>query len=493
MAAHAATLERSIRLTVSKDQVRAYLLAGDANPETVTRELIETKLKEMGIAVSPEVAERIDKAVAAAKAGELTPEPLLLVEGRDPKPGVGAVFSYLEKEDGENTPTPENETVDLYQSRILLVAEGETIGQLAPEVPAEYGMDVFGKPVPGDQPLQSMQLGENVKLADDGRAVIATTTGKVHLTREYVSVVPVVEVPGDVDFETGNIEAPIDVLVNGTIREGFQVDSKKSITVRGAIEAAKIKAGTELKVNGGIVSRSEYLVSAGGEVFTKFCNDAHIQAGGDLTITRESLGSRLYVNGCLHIPRGALIGGRAYARQGAEIKEIGNAANVKTEVAIGVDPEVYVDTRRIDELIKKKRDAAAKIREKVQPLMAMLKRLTPQQREKATELMYEADNLDAEVENLEKQKTQMLIDKSPPPGQEVALEVHSIIFPGVKVVIGDRATQFHKERRGHFRISRRVLKRVEEIVLVDMASGSVTPLPSFEYIPESDTPAETRK
>ncbi len=493
MAAQTAALERSIRLTVSKDQVRAFLLAGDANPTTITRELVESKLKEMGIAVAPEVAERIDQAVAAAKAGTLTAEPVLLVEGRDPKPGVGAVFNYLEK-DGEATkPGQEDEAIDLYQSRILTVSEGEAIGQLIPEVPAEYGVDVFGKPVPGAQPSCSMQLGENVKLADDGRTVVATTIGKVHLTRDRVSVVPVVEVPGDVDFSTGNIDAPIDVLINGTIRESFRVESKKSITVRGTIEAATVTAGTELKVNGGIVSRPEHLIIAGGEAFTKFCNDAHIQVGGDFTITREALGSNLYVNGCLHIPRGALIGGRAYARQGADIKEVGNAANVKTEIAIGVDPEVYVDTRRIDELMKKKKDAAAKIREKVQPLMAMLKRLTPQQREKATELMYEADNLEAEVENLDKQKTQMLIDKSPPPGQEVALEITTIVYPGVKIILGDRATLFQKERKGHFRICRRIIKRVEEIVLVDMSSGSVTPLPSFEYLPESAGSAEARK
>lgn len=486
MAAQTATLERSLRLTVSKDQVRAYLLAGDANPATVTRELIENKLKEMGIAVSPETAERIDRAVAAAKAGESTAEPILLVEGREPRAGVGAVFSYLEK---ETEPAETDGAFDLYQSRIVTVTEGEAIGQLTPEVPAECGVDVFGKPIPGDQPRHSVQLGENVKLADDGRTVVAATAGKVHLNRDHVSVVAVVEVPGDVDFNTGNIEAPIDVLIHGTIREGFRVESQKSIAVRGAIEAAAVKAGTEVQVNGGIVSRAEYLVSAGGEVYTKFCNDAHILAGGDLTVTREALGSQLYVNGFLHISRGALIGGRAYARQGAEIKEVGNAANVKTEVAVGVDPEVYIDTRRIDELIKKKQGAAAKIREKVQPLMTMLKRLTPQQREKATELMYEADNFDAEVEDLEKQKTQMMIDKSPPAGQEVGLEIHSIIYPGVKVVLGDRATLFYKERKGHFRICRRTIKRVEEIVLVDMTSGSVTTLPSFEHVPESDPPA----
>lgn len=481
-----ATAERSIRITVDKNQLRAYLHAANVRPDLVTPEAITLKLNEAKIPVTPELVERCKAIITDLKAGTLDNEPILLAEGKEPVPGTGAKFEYAEIENAGNENTVDPETIDFYQSRIWTVQQGESIGTWTPEMPPQPGQDVYGHPLPGPKPEVSVSLGENVKLAEDKKTVIATAAGKVHLTRYSVSVVEIVDIPGDVDFSTGNVEAPIDLLINGTVRETFSVRSDKSITVKGTIEAANIQAGTDINVRGGIISDPQYRVEAGGELFTKFCQQVNLSAGGDITVTREIMNCRVHTKCRLLVPRGKVIGGHIYARGGAEISELGNEANVKTHIAVGLDPYAIIKSREIDQIVKKKLEAAAKIREKVQPLMAMLKRLTAEQREKATELMYEADELEMAARDEEARKAELIAAGRPADGIEPAIEINKIIHPGTTITIGDKQSLFHKERKGHFKICRRLINRVEEIVLIDLISGSLTTLQSREFVPEEE-------
>jgi uncharacterized protein (DUF342 family) len=119
--------------------------------------------------------------------------------------------------------------------------------------------------------------------------------------------------------------------------------------------------------------------------------------------------------------------------------------------------------------------------------MAQLKRLTPQQREKATELMYQADEMEADIMKQEARKRELLASSNGM--SNASIVVTSIIYPGVKLIFGDKMTLFRKERKGPVKIERRLVNRVEEICVVDRASGSVTTMPGYEYIPEAAPPA----
>lgn len=480
-----AVAERSIRIVISKDRVRAHLALAGVNPASLTEESFLAALGENHISVTPELRSRLQQILADCRAGQVPAEPVLLIEGRAPTQGQGAVFE-LAPELADTTPvtdeTDADARADFHRSHIITVKVDTCIGTLHPAVPPVPGIDICGKPIEPSSRPRSMELGENVRLGDDGQSVFATLAGKVHLTRNEVGVVEVVEIAEDVDFSTGNVEAPTNVLINGTVRDSFRVTSTGNITVRGAIEAAEIEAATDVQVNGGIASRGGGRVFARREVFTKFCNEANVEAIGDITITRESMGSRLHTLGQLHIARGSLIGGFAYAREGADIRDLGNEANIKTEIAIGVEPKALLQAAQVDEQLRKKREAVAKIRQAVQPLMAQLKRLTPAQRERATELMYQADSMEAEIEQARREVTDNLKAHSPTTKEPVLLVQH-MIYPNVTAIFGDKVTVFHKERKGPFKIVCRVHNRVQEILLIDKISGSITVLGSRSYEP----------
>jgi hypothetical protein len=108
--------------------------------------------------------------------------------------------------------------------------------------------------------------------------------------------------------------------------------------------------------------------------------------------------------------------------------------------------------------------------------MSNLKRLTPVQKERATELLFTADNMDAEMSEAETQRSQMIqaARASKPP----AVLVSKIIYPGTTVRMGHRHIVFQTELKGPVRIEKRKMEGVTEFVAVSQASGSVTVLKS---------------
>jgi len=478
-----AIAERAARVVLSKDGVRATLSTRHLDPAGLSAEQLLCALRKLGVRLTPEIESRVAEVVLLARSGRLGDEPPVLAEGVEPVEGSPATFTLTA---GQQPPedADESDRVDFYRSQILTVRAGDVLGLYTPEVPHTPGVDLAGRPVPCPVPLRSIQLGSNVRLAEDGRTVVAETSGKVHLTSGSLSIIEFIETSGDVDFNTGNLDVPGHLLVNGTIREGFSVRSRESITVCGAIEACRVEAAGDLQVNGGIAGQGNGLVLVGGEVFTKFCNEAAIRAVGNVTVARESLGSRLHTDGQLTLLRGAVLGGYTYARLGAEMPELGNEAEVRTVLALGLDPAAILEARSIDARIKKRREAAEKIRSTVQPLLNQLKRLTPDQRERATELMYQADMLDQEVRQDEQRRDELLARASPPAGAPASLVIRKAIYPGVTLIFGDRMTRITRVRKGHFRILRRPGERSDEIVLIDRISGSVTGLPMYELDPD---------
>lgn len=475
----ATLLSDTIPIKISEDHLQATLIMAKADPEHFTEEEINECLKERGIAVNEFVRDRIQELLELKKEGALPREPFRMAEGRLPEPGVAASIELAWPESEQDE---EDDHTDFYRSQILTVKAGEAFGTYTPEVPAVHGIDVFGEQIPAEEP-NSVEIGENVTLSEDGTALIASVDGQVRHTDNIVSIIEVVEIESDIDYETGNIESPTNIVINGTVRDTFSVKSQKNISVRGAIEAASIEVGGDLQVLGGVAAHSQGSILAKGEIHAKFCSEANIKAKGNITIARECMNSQVHTRGYLTVPRGKVVGGFTYARQGAEIKVLGNEAERKTKIAIGLDPNALLAAKKIDEIVKKKRQQSEAIREKAEPLMTNIKRLTPEQREQATQLLSQADSIDDEAEKLEDKKKKIL--EANGPSGRIMLNIVTIIYPGVTVIIGNKMATLRQERRGPVRIERRKVERVDEICIVEQCSGSVTVLPSYEYDPEA--------
>jgi len=180
--------------------------------------------------------------------------------------------------------------VDYYaQSRLATVSANDEVGVIKPSVAGVAGLDVYGKVLPARGEPCELSLGEGVRLGDDGKTVFANIAGLVVSRGHTVDVVDVVHIEGDVDFNTGSVDADTDIVITGTVRDLFTVKSSKSVSIGGAIEAAHVEAGKDIVVRGGVAGRDKGTVRAGGKVVCRFCDGMNVRAGGDLTITKEAV------------------------------------------------------------------------------------------------------------------------------------------------------------------------------------------------------------
>jgi uncharacterized protein len=478
----AAGSTQGARLNISDDRLRISLVPAQNDPSLLTSEAVIAQLRELSIPLTAEVTKAIEEKLTKIQAK--SNEPVVVVEGCAPVAGVGVSFQPVLPPDAAKS---KDQRSDWHRSMVITTAAGECIGTLSPGVAPVDGRDVYGKAIPAFKAFSSIHLGKNVRLDADGRSVIAAVAGKVNVARDELSVIEVVDIQGDVDYSTGNVHAPSDILIKGTVRESFEVLGKQSVTIKGAIEAATVQAGTDVHVQGGITAHGNGRVVAGGTITARFCNSADLQAGGDVIMLHEASNSRIHAGGRLDVSSGAVIGGYAYARGGGCVKELGNDANIVTEIAIGADPVLVAEADEAQKDMKKKRDTIQMIRDKVGPLMAIVKQLSPQQREKATELLCQADEMEMEVNELQKKREAALaatsFDAWP------VLEIRVRVYPRVRVVFGNKETTFTKECRGPVKIVRRLVENVEEIVMLDPISGSVTVLPSRTYARKAPSPS----
>lgn len=491
--------QNHLNIVVSKDKLRVEIDLRKTGPEDIQPNRVKETLEKLGVCITDEGTARIqDVAKLASEARRNKQDTLLIFSGKKAVAGQPAGFKPVEDRQQPGSEESGDASFDNRSCKIRTVKSGEVIGEYIPETPPQPGIDVYGKPIAGAPPLVRFELGPNVRLGDDGKTIYATCNGMIRVTRQGVSVVEQVKVDGDVDLKSGNVDAPSDVLITGNVAETFSVRSPKSITIKGMVEAASVEAGTHVIIAGGVAGKSRALIRAGGELQAKFLEEATIEATGDVIVTKEVLNCRIQTMGRLLVPRGPIIGGSVYARQGIEVLALGNDVDVPTQVAVGILPAALLEVAKMRDIIKKKREAATKVRNTVQPLLAQLKRLNPQQREKATELMYEADRLEEEANTLSTKKDEILRPYTPSGDREVCILVNRMVNRRVNLVFGDKVATILKPRRGPVKFVSRVVDRVESILMVDAVSGSTQILPSQPYEPEpsaneADTESTGRK
>lgn len=476
-----------IVVEVSADRLSAHLAVPDAARFAVlTEEEVREALAQARIAIDDATNERVRQFLELIAAGGAPPERFLIAEGRPAVEAQDAEFVWAERFQQEAQDWQSDAPINYYKlSNITLVQSGEVIGTLRPAVPGQEGVDVHGNPIPPRRVPQEIELDDSVGRAeDDPNVLIAKVPGRVELARRRLTVIETVDIRGDVDFESGSINSPVDVRIGGTVQSDFEVKSAGSITVGGAIEAALVEAAGDIAVRGGIVGYHRGRVRAGGEIVAKFCNEADLQADGNISIHKEALGSRIHSKGRFICGHGSVIGGRVYAREGAEVGVLGSEAGVPTLLVVGPDPDVLAEAERIERNVAAQEKSAAKIREIVEPLLANRKRLTPAQKERATELLYQADSMEESITSLTQRRERMLAETQPT--DEPAVLISKTVHAGAAIQIGRRRTVFQGDLRGPLRIERRKVNNVTEFVAVNELSGALTVLPSAEIEAEED-------
>ena len=482
-------------VSVDADHLKAWLrLAPETEHWDLTPGEVVSALESASVALDDATAERIKHFVEQVTQQEQPPEEFLIAEGQPPVEGEHARFIWDESlEEPESDPDQEGQVDYRSLNMIRTVEKGAVIGKIVPPEPGTPGTDVHGNLLKPKKRLEPVKLQAHVALSEeDGESVIATESGRVVLESGKIGVREVLEISGDVDFESGNVDATSDVSIRGTVRDLFQVKSKKSMTINGAVEAAFVQAGGDVLVRGGILNRGKGKVIAKGKIAAKFCDEADLRADAGIVIAKEAINSRLHTTGKLTAERAGIIGGEVYARQGADVHTLGSEACVPTRVAVGIHLSLFKKSRKIDAETKKQQETVEKICQRVQPLLADVKRLSSEQKEQATGLLYQAQEIGTQIKAKQAQREEMLATGD---SQEAPyVRVNGRICQKVVIIIDDRETHFQEETKGPVKIEKRKVDNVTEIVSVNQSTGSITTLNSapcdLSQVPDEEEEAD---
>ncbi len=475
------TSER-IAVQVSPDALTASLqvIRRPHDESPVTADEVLGALARARIALNDTVKTRVAEFLDLTESEDGLTEPFVVATGRPAQEGEDEEFVWDEKFDRRTTDWQGDAPVNYYERGSITVVDEETIlGTVPPLVPAKEGIDVRGEAIKPRRVPERLELGDTVRRADDNPSqIISSVPGKIVLCGNKLRIEEVLRVEGGVDFSTGNIKSPVAVHVTGAVLDRFEVRSAKSITVGTVIEAAHIEAAGDVTVRGGIAGRNAGKVRAGGRIVAKFCSEAHIFARGDVLIGSQVLNSRVHTRGKLVAEHSVVLGGHIYAASGADVGVLGCDSCTPTDIFVGTRPDVLVACAAMDERLRSAREAVERVREKVQPLLYDLKRLTPWQREQTTKLAHEAEEAATRIAREEDRRRRMLEEAGG--GEEPRVSIAKIVYPRVTIYLEHRSITFDELIRGPVTIEEQQVDDVTEAVAVSRLTGAVRVLTSQE-------------
>lgn len=294
---------------------------------------------------------------------------VVIARGTPPTPEVPAHY-VLEEQFQEKKPATvtEEDKVDYRTfSPFTIVKKGDRLARLVPFKPGMFGRNIRGRELP--YPVERVQLlvgGKNLETREDG--IYATKDGVLKIQDNKISVEEILYVPGSVDYHTGNIDFPGDLLIDGDIQEGFQVRTAGGLLCKGTIYASDVFCKGDLVVHGGIIGKGKSKIVVEGAIRVRFLENCYIESKQDVYSEVGSLHSIVYTLGTFRTgKKGLVVGGKITAQEGMEIANIGTSTSPKTELILGNDYQV----QRKLELIK---DKSIEISLKLKELDSILKR-----------------------------------------------------------------------------------------------------------------------
>jgi uncharacterized protein (DUF342 family) len=222
-------------------------------------------------------------------------------------------------------------------SPFTLVKKGDVLATWSPQRDGKMGSTVHGTAIAYSKVAPpALTPGQNTVTSEG--AVLAACDGRFQATANAFWVDEVLSVSSDVDYHTGNIDFPGDVIISGDIKDGFTVSAGKSIFCMKSIDASRIDCKGDLVTNQGIIGRKQAVIKVGGILRARFVEGCYIDAGGSIHVQTSVMNSSIHTLDRVDMgERGIIVGGLLYAQNGVSAAQIGTERSPRTEIHCGVD------------------------------------------------------------------------------------------------------------------------------------------------------------
>ena len=265
-----------------------------------------------------------------------------------------------------------NGSVDFHDlNKFALVKQGDVIARRIPPTSGISGRTVLGKdilPTPG-QDVQ-FPAGKNTQISQDGTQLVAVKSGYLYREGSIIHIGEMLHISGNVDFGVGNIKYSGDVVIDGNVMPGFNIESEGNILIKGEVESSKITSrnGT-VTIQKGVVGKGDTFIFGKKGVTLAFAQQANITSDATITIEKYCLHCTCVCNEFDVSTDGAgVFGGTIQMFSGGIVWDAGNQNNVLTKFVI-------IDKQKLEaeEKIKELGAVFDKLTKEIQPIKRELK------------------------------------------------------------------------------------------------------------------------
>lgn len=175
------------------------------------------------------------------------------------------------------------------------VKKGDVLAVKHPAEQGAPGMDIFGNPAPA--PLAkdvAFRLGSNTEVSPDGLQLLSTTGGYVFHNAGAICVGVTYTVKGNVDFKSGNLHYHGDIVILGSVTDGFIVEADGDVTVEGNVDGAEIisKEGS-VTVKAAAFGHGKGRIRAKRQVRLQSVQDMEIECEGEVAVDKSLLNCKV--------------------------------------------------------------------------------------------------------------------------------------------------------------------------------------------------------
>lgn len=220
------------------------------------------------------------------------------------------------------------------------VHAGDVIGVVHKPTDPVPGRDVRGKPIraaPG-RPLP-YRFHPTLHVDDSGR-ILARVDGVLTLERNELRITQSLEIPGSVDFSTGNIDFAGNVTIARGVCAGFKVKASGDLAIGGLIEAAQLACGGNFAARTGMAGQGRGTLTVAGNAHVVYLEHVRGVIRGNLDVDREISDCRLLVGGSLKSPEGTIMGGHVAVTGALVVKTLGSSVGAPTMITLDDAPLV---------------------------------------------------------------------------------------------------------------------------------------------------------
>ncbi len=358
----------------------------------------------------------------------------IIARGAMSKDGTDGVLEDLFSRSNEaHFVSDSNDIVDYKNLNIIQkVEKGGVICRYTPPVPAIDGISVKGEVIKGKEGKSfEIPAGQNTEMNAATNELLAACDGNVSFVGGKFNVFNVYEVKENVDNTTGNIEMNGDVVVRGSVLEGFEITATGNITVYGYIEGAIIRAGGSVHLNHGMNGNLKGQIYAEGDVESKYLENCSVFAKGNVT-SGSIVNCRVNASSVTAQGKpGAIIGGEINVFHDITARVIGNDSTQQTKLCVGTDIELLNRQKELRAEIGVLTKSIEDTEKNVKYLESRDEELTPEYKNLLKNLKYKvsADKIRLAKSDSEMKKIQAEQSSS------VSMIVADKIFPIVRVEI----------------------------------------------------------